>query len=359
MTSPFRYALSAASPALVKNGLLGLYFSGASVLAPASLHGIGTIFMLHRVREPDPTDFAPNRILEITPSFLEALLIHLKKRSIVCVTLDEAVTRIAKGEKAERFAVFTLDDGYRDNLTVAAPLFERYQVPFTVYLATSLPDGTAELWWVALERVIASADAVQVRFSDGEVNFSTRGSAQKNAAWQHIYWRLRHSGETYLREEVRRLTLVHQIDYAAITKEIAMSWDELRQLKQNPYAHIEAHTASHIALAHMSADDARADIAQGLARHMAELGNRPTHFSYPYGDPSSAGLRDFELVKEFGFQSATTTRKGLIRPSHAQAMTALPRLSLNGNLQDVRVIDVLMSGLPFALAKAAGADGLD
>ena len=359
MTSPFRHVLSAASPALMRNGLLSMYFSGVTALAPSSLHGIGTIFMLHRVREPDAVDFAPNRILEVTPSFLEGLILRLKARRIACVTLDEAVERIAAGEKAERFAVFTLDDGYRDNFTVAAPIFERHQVPFTVYLATSLPDGTAELWWVALERVIATGNDVHVRFADGEGVFSTRTTAEKNAAWQNIYWRLRRSGERHLREEIRRLAVEHRIDYPAITHELAMSWDELRLLAQNSYARIEAHTASHIALSQLRANEARADIVLGLSRHESELGVRPTHFSYPYGDPGSAGPRDFNLVKEFGFRSATTTRKGLIHPRHAQAMTALPRLSLNGNLQDLRMIDVLLSGLPFALAKAVGAGGID
>ena len=31
----------------------------------------------------------------------------------------------------------------------------------------------------------------------------------------------------------------------------------------------------------------------------------------------------------------------------------------NGDFQDLRMVEVLMSGLPFALAKAAGAGGID
>ena len=48
-----------------------------------------------------------------------------------------------------------------------------------------------------------------------------------------------------------------------------------------------------------------------------------------------------------------TTRKGLVRKSHAAAMTALPRLSLNGDYQDLRYLKVLLSGLPFALRDGA------
>lgn len=354
-----RQTLTATKPALARHALLGLYASGAHRLVPASMRGLGAIFMLHRVREPDDTDFAPNRILEITPDYLDALLSHVQAQGLACLSLEEAVTRIATGDRSERFVTFTLDDGYKDNHTVAAPIFARHSVPFTVYLATSLPDGTAELWWVVLERIIASANELRVRFADGEETFTSRTVNEKKAAWDAIYWRLRAMGEPALRAEVRRLADAHSVNIAAVTRELAMSWDELRELAANPYASIEAHTASHIALAQISGEEASADIAKGLARHEAELGRRPQHFSYPYGDPTSADTRDFEIARSFGFRSATTTRKGLIRPEHARNLTHLPRLSLNGDYQDLRILDVLMSGLPFAMAKAMGSNGID
>ena len=44
-----------------------------------------------------------------------------------------------------------------------------------------------------------------------------------------------------------------------------------------------------------------------------------------------------------------TTRKGLIHPRHASELTALPRVSLNGDYQKPRYVKVLLSGAPFAL----------
>ncbi|HSR80135.1 MAG TPA: polysaccharide deacetylase, partial [Hyphomicrobiaceae bacterium] len=72
-------------------------------------------------------------------------------------------------------------------------------------------------------------------------------------------------------------------------------------------------------------------------------------FSYPYGDQASAGPREFGLAKELGLKTGVTTRRGLIHPRHATELTALPRVSLNGEYQKQRYVKVLLSGAPFAL----------
>lgn len=351
--------ISTPKPSLMGKALLALQASGACRLAPRSLAGMGVIFMLHRVREEDGHGFAPNRILEITPSFLDKTIRFVKAQGYRCVSLDEAVACIEAGDCSERFAVFTLDDGYRDNLTDALPVFARHDTPFTLYLTTGLPDGDAEIWWVALERVIAKANEVAVEMPDGLLRLPTRTVEEKNAAWKRIYWLLRELPEAELRAKVRALAEAHGLDMKALTRELALSWDEVRELAAHPLASVEAHTAAHFAQARLSARDARLDIEKGVARMEAELGYRPRHFSYPYGDPGSAGERDFALAEALGFRSATTTRKGMIHPGHARRMWSLPRLSLNGDFQDLRMLEALMSGLPFALARPIRSLGID
>ena len=66
--------------------------------------------------------FAPNRILEVTPEFLEAVLDQVQAADLDVVSLDETMRRLKAGE-GRRFVSFTFDDGYRDNLELAYPLF--------------------------------------------------------------------------------------------------------------------------------------------------------------------------------------------------------------------------------------------
>jgi peptidoglycan/xylan/chitin deacetylase (PgdA/CDA1 family) len=90
-------------------------------------------------------------------------------------------------------------------------------------------------------------------------------------------------------------------------------------------------------------------MAESITRIEKELGRPCRHFSYPYGDPGSAGEREFRIAEELEIETAVTTQKGLLYAEHAGQLTALPRLSLNGDFQDMRYVKALLSGLPFAL----------
>ena len=128
-----------------------------------------------------------------------------------------------------------------------------------------------------------------------------------------------------------------------------MGWDELRDFAREPLLTIGAHTVHHYALAKLGEADARAEIADSVEIIEKKLGERPRHFSFPYGDAGSAGPREFALARELGLTTAVTTRKGVIFAEHHRHTMALPRVSLNGDYQSPRYVDVFLSGAPFVL----------
>jgi peptidoglycan/xylan/chitin deacetylase (PgdA/CDA1 family) len=76
----------------------------------------------------------------------------------------------------------------------------------------------------------------------------------------------------------------------------------------------------------------------------AALATKPAHLSYPYGDRTAAGNREFAMAAEVGFTTAVTARTGVLFASHKRSMTALPRISLHGDYQQMRYVQVLLSG---------------
>jgi peptidoglycan/xylan/chitin deacetylase (PgdA/CDA1 family) len=71
---------------------------------------------------------------------------------------------------------------------------------------------------------------------------------------------------------------------------------------------------------------------------------RPRHLAYPFGDETAAGPREFRIAADVGYKTAVTTRPGVIFRKHAGHLTALPRISLNGEFQRPRHARVLVSG---------------
>ena len=335
---------------IIRGGLESLYFSGAHAALRPLVGGVGVILTLHHVRPPRPDRFQPNRLLEITPRFLTRVIELLRRSDLDLVGLDEMHRRMIAGDFARRFVCLTFDDGYRDTLSHAYPILKAAGVPFAVYVATSFPDRLGELWWLALEAVIAKNDHIGLVIDGRNQTFPCSSVAEKRALYDELYWWLRRRPtETETRDIVRNLAACYQVDIAAFCQDQCMDWQEIAQLAADPLVTIGAHTVNHPMLAKLPADAARAEMDLSRSVIEAALTVRPQHLAYPFGDPTSTGRREFTIAAELGFKTAVTTRPGVLFASHRKRLTALPRISLNGEYQQLRYVRVLLSGSATAM----------
>lgn len=341
------------STSVLKAALNAIHYSGIDrALAPLT-RGEGVIFTLHHVRPAAPRPFEPNRILSVTPAFLDQVVRQVIEAGFEVLSLDEVHERLTAAESPARpFAAFTFDDGYRDTLEHALPVFRRYGAPFAVYVPSDFIDGRGELWWLALEHVIREAPSVAVQMSGEMRTFQCRTAHEKASAFDTIYWWLRTLPEDRLRAVVRELADAVHLDLDHLCRSLVLTWPELRRLAADPLVTIGSHTRTHAAVARLPEREAFAEITTGTERLERELGRACNHFSFPYGDETSAGPRDFKLAELAGLKTAVTTRKGVIHRHHARSLTSLPRVSLNGDYQHSRYVKVFMSGAPFALLDA-------
>src|SRR5690348_2456443 len=306
--------------------------------------GVGAILALHHVRPPRDDPFQPNRRLEVSPQFLERVVGKLRRSGVDLVSLDELHRRMIERDFRRRFVCLTFEDGYRDTRTWAAPILKRHGVPFAVFVATSFADRVGELWWIALERIVVKAERIALLVDGRDLRFACRSVTQKRDTFDAIHRWLCGLPNEQARAVVRDLASRYAVDTTGICRELCMTWGEIAELAADPSVTVGAHTVNHVSLARVSEEEVRAEMNMSRAVIESAIGVRPEHLAYPFGEEDAAGPREFRIAAELGFRTAVTTRPGVLFSRHAEHLTALPRLSLDGEHQHLRYVNVLLSG---------------
>lgn len=289
----------------------------------------GVILTMHRVLPTQPAEFAPNAILQITPQFLEAVIVRARETGFDIVPMDEAIARL-RARRPKPFVVLTFDDAYRDNLIHALPVLRKHNAPFMLYVPTALVDGEGEVWWQALEDLVIAAGGTL---------------EEKHSRYNDLYWHYRSIPEEQRVRELHDLAKASGMDLRAHCRSLIMNWQELQTFADEPLCTLGAHTVHHFEVSKLDEKAARAEIEGSADVLEKRYGIRPRHYSHPIGSRQAAGEREYRLAREAGYETAVTTIPGGLYTQHLEALTALPRVSLNGSFQDERYIDVLLTGV--------------
>ncbi len=326
---------------LIRTALEALSLTEAPRWLPTPSDVRGFVVTLHHVAPEAPPEFAPNALLSITPDFLDRFLAHFIARGWRFVSVGELIaSNGAGGANAKRIAV-TLDDGYRDNAEHAWPVFRRHEVPFTIYVCPGFSERTSELWWEALERIIARTDSVSLP-GEGPAEMLPAGTpAEKSEAFRAwTAWLTSEADEARQRRVIRALADKYGLGLAELARALVMDWDEVRTIAADPLCSIGAHTMTHPALARLDPQSALAEMRDSADRIEAEVGVRPASIAFPYGYLAAAGEREAALAAQVGFAASFTTQPGYIP---AGSTHGLPRVSINGLFQELRYLETLLT----------------
>ena len=253
-------------------------------------HSRTTILLYHRVAavHPDPWGLC------VTPEHFEQHLEVLGRHR--CERLD----RVNTPWRHDPAIVVTFDDGYADNLLVAAPLLKRYGVPATFFITTGGIGSSQEFWWDQLEQIILQgvrSPDVERRAHAGlyELLLPLEDHEQ-----QRVLAGLR--AEYFPGSGLRRShrTLTHA---------------ELNELASERLFEIGAHTVTHPLLAAQPREMQQAEL-RGSKRWLEARLERPiASFSFPYGGTGHYSAETVAVVQEAGFKRACTTNPRRVRGS--------------------------------------------
>jgi peptidoglycan/xylan/chitin deacetylase (PgdA/CDA1 family) len=258
----------------------------------------------------------------MSPEMFERQMAFLSKHRRV-VPLSWLVEEIASGASPSAGTVcITFDDGYLDNLTVAAPILEKYRLAAMLYLATGYIERSEPQWadilhWLFTYR---TSDRLSIP-SIGLEAANLASPAGRAVALRLLHSHLLesdHDGRARVLSEMEE-----QLAPAVKPPRLTLNWDEVRELRRRyPFFEIGGHTRDHIDLRRHRGEIARSQITGCADDLRRELGVKPEHFSFPY-ERWCAETR--QVVIALGWRSAVGTGDG-IRISAASDRYAMARV---------------------------------
>jgi peptidoglycan/xylan/chitin deacetylase (PgdA/CDA1 family) len=291
------------------------------------------VLMYHRVCELADDPF----LLAVQPArFAEHL--ELLRRHWHPIGLTDAMRRLRKGTLPRRAVVVTFDDGYADNLHVAAPLLERHKVPATMFVTSGHVGADREFWWDELERIFLSPGTLPAELSltiDGEAREWPLGDAAVYSVEDHARLRtwdvldpndpgprqatcrsllvalrgLPPARRDELLGEIRAWSGAHP---GARPTHRALSPEEARRLAASPTIEVGGHTISHPLLSACTVEEQEAEISGGREQLQQLVGVPVKSFAYPFGTAADYTPDTIELVRGAGFETACSNFEGVL-----------------------------------------------
>lgn len=277
------------------------HYSGLMQLM-AYLQGIqgAVVLMYHTVADEtcchwvDPRNHVPAVVFERQMAFLAR-----RKRVI---SLAELVVLLQQGKSpANGTVVITFDDGYLDNLTVAAPILDRYGLPATLFLPTGYIDRAETQWVDQAYSAFKFRNNSRLVWGEGvATTFNLDDRTEHQAGYLAVCEQLLQAGVHERRELLDEL--FGQLHPASLPPRLTMNWHEVKSLQRSyPCFEIGGHTVEHIDLSNVSEEEAQKELITCAQRLEEELGVQPRHFSFCYGRTSDSLRR---MAAAAGFEAA-------------------------------------------------------
>ncbi len=233
------------------------------------------------------------------------------------ISIDDAYQFIiGEASAAPGSFVITFDDGFWNNLSLAAPCLADLGIPATFYLTSDFIDKNGQSW---VDRIEAAIDS-----SSSPLIFAPHPLS-------NTYSITTESEKIHFMKEVRRLVKADSVtDPDAFADALLadfqppgeatwvgsldrkLSWAEARELSGDSLFTIGGHGRSHRILGYLSEPEMRDEVTDCLNRITSGIEVKTKHFSYPEGFKGSFNGALVATLQDQGVVTAVTTLAGTI-----------------------------------------------
>ncbi len=277
-------------------------------------------FLFHRVSpESDPL-WPP-----MQPDLFEKIIRYLTGNFRV-ILLEDYLRDPSRYKNEKNIATISFDDGYLDNLEIAAPILKRYRCPASFYVVTDSIDQNLPTWTYITDHVFQQeknsikldGDHVPLNFS--EISWS---NAEEGIEWARKVKPWMKSLPNHHRRQVMNALMV-QHKGKEFPRNMMMNWDQVRELEKAGF-YVSSHSHTHPMLASLQDEN---EIMEELKRSAdileKQLGHRPLTISYPIG---SFDERVIKAAGDAGYKYGLAVEQRFYR-TESDNLFSIPRVEL-------------------------------
>jgi peptidoglycan/xylan/chitin deacetylase (PgdA/CDA1 family) len=246
-----------------------------------------------------------------------AVLTSLTAAGGVALSMDQVLAAM-QGEAPlpPRAFAITFDDGFANNLTVAAPILAELEIPAAFYVTTGFVEHNGMSW---IDRIEACLEEVpdgtlHLPWRDGPVSFRAEDRIP-------LLGDIRRAVKSDAAIDVEGLiaSIYRQCGRTPVTAtddplDLKLTWDEVRRLDGHPLFTVGGHSHSHAILSFCDEAGLEREIDGSIRLLVERAGIRSPHYSYPEGLAHCYDRRVIDRLKGLGIRCCPTAIDGINLP---------------------------------------------
>lgn len=264
------------------------------------------------------------------------------------ISIGDAVEQIKSGQVKKESVVLTFDDGFRDNFVNLLPVLKKYNVPATFYINASVIGSNKNLWFQAVINYFYAIKEDKIFIDENQTEYDLSSSKKRyQAAFDFMQYIQNNKHPTEFYSVIEKLAGDKCLPSA---EDFHMTWDDLKQLADEPLITLGAHSYRHFPLGYCDEELSEYEIKTSIEKLEQELEMDIKHFSFPRGHREDFNDFHIKVLRENGIDSATTTLRGVNR--NGQDLYEIKRIGFPQNISnDVEEFLWYVGGIPQIIAK--------
>jgi peptidoglycan/xylan/chitin deacetylase (PgdA/CDA1 family) len=292
-----------------------------------------TIFLLHGVIEKSNTVIRNYNRKHILSDEFEYLLKDLTNTG-TAISINDLIQNNSGKMLPKKAFIITFDDGFENNLSIAAPILKKYAVPAVFYITTSFIAKNAMSWIDRIDyafELTANRPCIDVAVPWSSVPIKLESKTSRVEFLEIVRSHVKNErgiNEHQLASSIQK-QLGLKLTFSGNSQlDLKLDWTGVKMLDESDLFSIGGHSDTHSVLTFLSSDELNYEVRSCLQKLEKFAGINTTHFSYPEGLKHCYNEDVIIALKNHGIECCLTAEFGINRLDSMMDLFRLKRIPI-------------------------------